>query len=201
MTGIWIALGVAAVIVVGVIVYGAGVYNTLVTLRERYKNAFSQIEVQLKRRYDLIPNLVETAKAYMKHESETLENVIKARNAAFGAMEAAAANPGGAAAMQNLAGAESALTGALGRLSVVMEAYPDLKANENMMQVSEELTSTENKVAFARQGYNDAVTSYNVARQQFPAVIFAPMVGHGTNAELLEFKDSAEIQEAPKVSF
>ena len=201
MLGIWIALGVGVVIILGLIVYAAGVYNTLVTLRERYKNAFSQIEVQLKRRYDLIPNLVETAKAYMKHESETLENVIKARNAAFGAMEAAAANPGAAAAMQNLAGAESALTGALGRLNVVMESYPDLKANENMMQVSEELTSTENKVAFARQGYNDAVTSYNVARQQFPAVFFAPMVGHGTNAELLEFKDSAEIQEAPKVSF
>ena len=201
MLGIWIALGVGVVIILGLIVYAAGVYNTLVTLRERYKNAFSQIEVQLKRRYDLIPNLVETAKAYMKHESETLENVIKARNAAFGAMEAAAANPGAAAAMQNLAGAESALTGALGRLNVVMESYPDLKANENMMQVSEELTSTENKVAFARQGYNDAVTSYNVARQQFPAVIFAPMVGHGTTAELLEFKDSAEIQEAPKVSF
>ena len=197
MTGAWIAL----VIIVGgglllMMMVGMGIYNSLVALRERYKNAFSQIEVQLKRRYDLIPNLVETAKGYMKHESETLENVIKARNAAFGAMQAASAE-----AMKGLNGAESALAGAMSKFNVVMEAYPDLKANENMMQVSEELTSTENKVAFARQGYNDAVTSYKVARQKFPAVILATMFGHATNAELLEFKDSAAIQEAPKVSF
>ena len=202
MTGAWIAL----VIIVGgglllLLMVGMGIYNSLVALRERYKNAFSQIEVQFKRRYDLIPNLVETAKAYMKHESETLENVIKARNAAFGAMQAASAAPGSAEAMKGLNGAESALAGALSKFNVVMEAYPDLKANENMMQVSEELTSTENKVAFARQGYNDAVTSYNVARQRFPAVILATMFGHATNAELLEFKDSAAIQEAPKVAF
>ena len=181
--------------------YVMGIYNSLVNLRARYKNAFAQIEVQLKRRYDLIPNLVETAKGYMKHESETLENVIKARNSAYGAMEAAAANPGDPGAMQGLVGAESALTGAMGKLNVVMEAYPDLKASQNMMQVSEELTSTENKVAFARQGYNDAATSYNVARQSFPAVVFASMFGHATNAELLEFQDSAAMQEAPKVSF
>ena len=201
MTVGWIAL----VIIVGggllLLMFGMGIYNSLVTLRARYKNAFSQIEVQLKRRYDLIPNLVETAKGYMKHESETLENVIKARNAAFGAMQAASAAPGSAEAMKGLSGAESALAGAMSKFNVVMEAYPDLKASENMMQVSEELTSTENKVAFSRQGYNDAVTSYNVARQKFPAVILAATFGHATNAGLLEFKDSAEIQEAPKVSF
>ncbi len=199
--GVWIALG----IIVGggllMLMIGMGIYNSLVAFRERYKNAFSQIEVQLKRRYDLIPNLVATAKGYMKHESETLENVIKARNAAFGAMQAAGADPGSAEAMKGLIGAESALAGAMSKFSVVMEAYPDLKANENMMQVSEELTSTENKVSFARQGYNDAVTSYNVARQKFPAVILASMFGHTTDAELLEFEDSAEIQAAPKVSF
>jgi len=201
MIGIWIAIGIFLALAAFVLIYGVGIYNTLVSLAERYKNAFAQIEVQLKRRYDLIPNLVETAKGYMKHESETLENVIKARNAAATAMEAAAAAPGDPSAMQGLVGAETALAGAMSRFNVVMEAYPDLKANQNMMQVSEELTSTENKVAFARQGYNDAVTNYNVARQKFPAVVFAPMFGHATNAELLEFKDSATIQEAPKVSF
>ncbi len=198
---LWIVLAIVAVGVVLLLMFGVGTYNALVSLAERYKNAFSQIEVQLKRRYDLIPNLVETAKGYMKHESETLENVIKARNAAFGAMEAASAAPGDAAAMQGLASSETALAGAMSKFSMVMEDYPDLKANENMMQVSEELTSTENKVAFARQGYNDAVTNFNVARQKFPAIVFASMVGYPTNAELLEFKDSAAIQEAPKVSF
>ncbi|MCH2177369.1 MAG: LemA family protein [Mariniblastus sp.] len=201
MVVVWFILGFIVVGGIGLLLYVMGIYNSLINLRARYKNAFAQIEVQLKRRYDLIPNLVETAKGYMKHESETLENVIKARNSAYGAMEAAAANPGDPSAMQGLVGAETALTGAMGRLNVVMEAYPDLKASQNMMQVSEELTSTENKVAFARQGYNDAVTSYNVARQSFPAVVFAGMFGHATNAELLEFQDSAAIQEAPKVSF
>jgi LemA protein len=201
MTGVWIFIGVVLLIGALLLIYGVGIYNSLVRLAERYKNAFAQIEVQLKRRYDLIPNLVETAKGYMKHESETLENVIKARNAAASAMQAAANAPGEPGAMRNLVGAESALAGAMSRFNVVMEAYPDLKANQNMMQVSEELTSTENKVAFARQGYNDAVTNYNTARQSFPAVIFAAMVGHPNNAELLEFKDSAAIQEAPKVSF
>lgn len=201
MVGLGIGLGVVVVFVLMMVMYGVGVFNTLVSLRERYKNAFSQIEVQLKRRYDLIPNLVDTAKGYMKHESETLENVIKARNAASGAMQSASAAPGDPDAMKGLMGAETALSGAMSKFSVVMEAYPDLKANENMMQLSEELTSTENKVAFARQGYNDAVTSYNVARQKFPAIVFASMFGHPENAELLEFKDSAEFQAAPKVSF
>lgn len=201
MTEVWIALAIFGGGSLLLLIIAMGVYNSLVALRERYKNAFSQIEVQLKRRYDLIPNLVETAKGYMKHESETLENVIKARNAAFGAMQAASAAPGSTEAMKGLIGAETALAGAMSKFNVVMEAYPDLKANENMMQVSEELTSTENKVAFSRQGYNDAVTSYNVARQKFPAVVFAGMLGHATNAELLEFEDSAKIQAAPKVSF
>ena len=177
------------------------IYNKLVTLKNRFMNAFSQIEVQLKRRYDLIPNLVETAKAYMAHERETLEAVIAARNQAMAGLQAAAKNPGAADAMQELAGAEGMLGSALGRLNVVMEAYPDLKANQNMMQLTEELTTTENKVAFARQGYNDQVTAYNSYRQSFPPVLFASVFGHAQDAELLEFADSAEIQAAPKVSF
>ncbi|MCH2183388.1 MAG: LemA family protein [Mariniblastus sp.] len=189
------------VVVIGLIGLLIGIYNQLVRLAARYKNAFAQIEVQLKRRYDLIPNLVETAKGYMKHEKETLENVIQARNTAMGAMKAASASPGEPGAMKGLVGAESNLTGALGRLNVVMEAYPDLKASQNMMQLSEELTSTENKVSFARQGYNDAVTTFNVKRQSFPANIVAGMFGYGENAELLEFDDSEAIKEAPKVSF
>jgi len=179
----------------------AAIYNKLVTLKNRFKNAFSQIEVQLKRRYDLIPNLVETAKGYMEHERETLEAVISARNQAMAGLQAAARDPGNAEAIGQLASAEGALGGALGRLSVVMEAYPDLKANENMMQLSEELTSTENRVAFARQGYNDQVTEYNTYRQTFPPVLFASMFGHTSDAALLEFEDSEAMQEAPKVSF
>lgn len=177
------------------------IYNKLVALKNRFENGFAQIEVQLKRRYDLIPNLVETAKGYMSHERETLEAVITARNQAMAGLQAAAQNPGNADAIQELGSAEGMLGGALGRLSVVMEAYPDLKANQNMMQLTEELTTTENKVAFARQAYNDQVTSYNTYRQSFPPVVFASTFGHTEDAELLEFEDSAEMQAAPKVSF
>lgn len=192
---------VTIVIVAVVLFYVVGIYNKLVTLKNRYENAFSQIEVQLKRRYDLIPNLVETAKAYLKHERETLEAVISARNQAMAGLKAAAADPGSAAAMGQLAGAENMLTSALGRLNIVVEAYPDLKASQNMMQVSEELTTTENKVAFSRQAFNDAVTAYNTYKQSFPPVFFANAFGHAKDATLLEFADSAVIQDAPKVAF
>jgi LemA protein len=182
------------------VLYGVGVYNTLVSYKNRFENSFSQIEVQLKRRYDLIPNLVETAKGYMAHERNTLEAVIQARNQAVGGLARAAANPGDPAAMHALASAEAGLSGALGRLFALAEAYPDLKANQNMAQLSEEITSTENKVAFARQAYNDSVMQYNMYRQSFPPIVFAGMVGHGQDAELLDF-DDAQIAEAPKVTF
>lgn len=184
-----------------VLVLGVAIYNKLTRLRNAIGNAFAQIDVQLKRRYDLIPNLVETAKGYIKHERETLEAVIAARNTAANGLAAAAADPGNAEAMKQLAGQEGALTGAMARFNVVMEAYPDLKANQNMMQLSEELTSTENKVAFSRQAFNDQVMMYNTYRQSFPAVVLAGVFGHPTDASLLEFADSAEIQAAPKVTF
>ncbi len=196
----WVILAILLGIGLLLVMYGVGIYNRLVTLKNRFENAFSQIEVQLKRRYDLIPNLVETVKGYIKHERETLEAVINARNQAVGGLKQAAAKPGDPAAMQALAGAEQMLSGTLGRLFALSEAYPDLKANQNMAQLTEELTSTENRVSFARQAYNDAVTAYNTYRQQFPAVVFANMLGHATDAEFLEF-DSAAIAEAPKVSF
>lgn len=184
-----------------VLFFTVSVYNRLVTLKNRFENAFAQIEVQLKRRHDLIPNLVETAKGYLSHERETLESVTEARNQAVKGLEAAAAAPGSPQAMGDLSQAEGMLTGALGRLNLVVEAYPDLKADQNMRQLSEELTSTENRVAFARQAFNDAVMNYNTYRQSFPPVVLAGLFGHGEDASLLEFEDSAEIQQAPKVSF
>ncbi len=196
MIALLVVLGIALLLVVALV----NVYNRLVSLRNRFQNGFAQIEVQLKRRHDLIPNLVETAKGYMSHERETLEAVIQARNQATSGLERAAGDPGDAGAMQALGSAEGALTGAVGRLFALMESYPDLKANQNMMQVSEELTSTENKVAFARQAFNDSVMTYNTYKQSFPAVVFAGTFGHGQDASLLEF-DSAAIAEAPKVSF
>ncbi len=199
MIPLLIALGVLFVIVVVLGLWIAGIYNALVALRNRFKNAYAQIDVQLKRRYDLIPNLVETAKGYMKHESETLEAVIKARNIAASAAQTAAANPADANAMKGLLSAESGLGGALSRLMVVSEQYPDLKANQNMMQLTEELTSTENKVSFARQAYNDSVMTYNTTREVFPNVVFAGMFGF-LPAELFKIDDPAE-RNAPKVQF
>ncbi|WP_193452766.1 LemA family protein [Pseudomonas nitroreducens] len=188
-------------IIAGVIFLLISVFNRLVALRNRYQNAFAQIEVQLKRRYDLIPNLVETAKAYLKHERETLEAVIAARNAAVAGLKAASEQPGDAGRMAQLAAAENALGGAMGRLNVTLEAYPDLKASQSLQQVSEELSSTENKVAFARQAYNDSVMEYNTYRQSFPANVLAATYGHSKDASLLEFEDSKAIQAAPKVAF
>ncbi len=188
-------------VLLALLVYVIGIYNRLVTLMNRYQNGFAQIEVQLKRRYDLIPNLVETARAYMSHERETLDAVVTARNEAAALLKAVTDSGVGGAELGNLASAENALQGALGKLSVTMEAYPDLKASANMQQLSEEITSTENRVAFARQGFNDAVMTYNTYRQSFPPVALAGVFGHSLDAGLLEFSDSAVIQDAPKVSF
>ena len=194
-----IALLVILALIVIVVLYFVGTYNGLVTARNAFKNAFAQIDVQLTRRYDLIPNLVETVKGYIKHERETLEAVINARNTAVTGLKAAAANPADAGAVAQLQGAEAQLGSALGRLFALSEAYPDLKANQNMMQLSEELTSTENKVAFARQAYNDAVMTYNNAREVFPSSIVAGMFSFQP-AQLLEIA-KPEAREAPKVSF
>lgn len=195
MIGLLITLGVVVLIAL----YFVGVYNGLVGSRNAYKNAFAQIDVQLTRRYDLIPNLVETAKGYMAHERETLEAVIAARNSAVSGLKQASANPGNPGAVQALAGAENVLTGALGRLFAVAESYPDLKANQNMLQLSEELTSTENKVAFARQAFNDSVMGYNTAREVFPSNIVAGMFSFQP-AQLLEI-EAPEKRAAPQVKF
>jgi len=195
MVGGLIFLAIIAILVIACI----GMYNKLITLRNRFKNAFSQIDVQLKRRYDLIPNLVETAKGYIKHERGTLEAVIAARNQASSANALAAANPSDAGAIKGLIGAETVLSGAMGRLFAVAEAYPDLKANQTMMQVMEELSSTENKISFARQAYNDAVMSYNISREKFPNVIIAGAFGFSA-AALFEINVPEE-REAVKVSF
>jgi len=197
MLMIGIIVTIAVVVVVALFI--SGIYNSLVALRNRFKNAFAQIDVQLKRRYDLIPNLVETAKSYMKHERETLEAVVNARNQAAAAGKAAAANPENPVAMQKLLGAEGALAGAMSKLMLVVEQYPDLKANQTMSQLMEELTSTENKVAFARQAFNDAVMHYNTAREKFPAVLLAGAFGFQA-ATLFEITEAQE-RIAPKVSF
>ncbi|HEV2694172.1 MAG TPA: LemA family protein [Verrucomicrobiae bacterium] len=194
-----IVLGVLLLLVIVVAMAAIGIYNKLVTMRNRYKNAYAQIDVQLKRRYDLIPNLVETAKGYMKHESGTLTAVTEARNIAYAASKSAASNPGDASAMKNLVSAEAGLGGALSRLMVVSEQYPDLKANQNMMQLTEELTSTENKISFARQAYNDSVMTYNTDREVFPSNLLAGMFNFAP-AELFVI-DKPEQKEAPKVSF
>ena len=194
--GIWIFLG----IITAFVIWAIAIYNGLVAARNRFKNAFSQIDVQLKRRYDLIPNLVETAKGYIKHERETMEAVIRARNVALSAAQAAGANPGNAQAMQSLGQAENALSGVLGRLFALTEAYPDLKANQNMLALQEELSSTENKVAFSRQAYNDSVMEYNTKRESFPDNVFAGMFGFGA-AELLAATESAQERNAPRVAF
>ena len=201
-----LALSTVATVLIGLgavaallILFGIGTFNTLVTLRNRYKNAFSQIDVQLKRRYDLIPNLVEVVKGYMGHEKGTLEAVINARNQAVTAQQKAAANPGDPSAMSSLGAAEAQVSGTLGRLFALAESYPDLKANQNMLALQEELSSTENKVAFARQAFNDSVMSYNTQREQFPTSLIAGLCGFGP-AQLFEIESPKE-REAPRVSF
>ncbi|MDD5333464.1 MAG: LemA family protein [Rhodoferax sp.] len=191
---------IGAVVVVGLLAWAVSIYNRLVALRNRYKNGFAQIDVQLKRRYDLIPNLVETARAYMAHERETLEALIVARNTALTAAGKAAQAPGEAAAMRGLASAEAGLSGALSKLFALSEAHPDLKANQTMMQLSEELSSTENKVAFARQAFNDSVMEFNTCVESFPDLVFAGAFGF-PRAELLALENPAEERQAPKVSF
>ena len=193
-------IAIIGAIIVLLIVVVVGIYNGLVRGKNHFKNAFAQIDVQLKRRYDLIPNLVETAKAYLSHEKETLQAVVEARNAAVSAIKAASADPGNIGAIQALGQADSALTQALGGLNVAIEAYPDLKGSETMQTLMEELTSTENRVAFSRQAFNDAVMSYNITREKFPNVLFAQSFGFGP-AHQLDLELPAEAADAPKVSF
>lgn len=189
------------IIIVGIIGFIAYLYNQLVSLKEQFKNAFSQIDIQLKRRYDLIPNLVETAKAYLKHESDTLTKVTEARNTALSALKAVTGNIDNSSAIAALNQAEKQLSQAMTSFNLQIEAYPELKANENIMQLSEELSSTENRIAFARQAYNDAVMAYNIQRKTFPTNLFAVKFGHPKDAVLLSFEDSSELQQAPKISF
>ena len=195
---------ITALVIVGVLIvlamFVVGIYNKLVTLKNRFENAFSQIEVQLQRRYDLIPNLIETVKGYMKHEKETLKMVIDARNSANEAAKAASGNPSDQNAMKDLQASEQKLQGAMMSFQALAEGYPDLKANTNMLALQEELATTENKVAFSRQAFNDSVTAYNTYKQTFPPVFFAGMFGHGQDGTLLEF-ESKKIKEAPKVQF
>src|SRR3954464_12034016 len=197
----WVILGIVALVVVVVLLWLAGAYNSLVALQNRFKTAFSQIDVQLKRRHDLIPNLVETAKGYLAHERGTLEAVTQARTAAMTGLSAAQQNPGDPAAMKQLADSQGQLAGALGRLNVAVEAYPDLKASQNMMQLSEELTSTENRVSFARQAYNDSIMSYNNRRESFPGSVIAGTFNFGPAAQWVIAPDHPETREAPKVQF
>ena len=198
--GILITLLVFMAMVAGVGMVLMQVYNRLVKLKNRCDNGFAQIEVQLKRRYDLIPNLVEAVKGYMSHEKETLENVIAARNQASHGLQKAAQNPGNLDTMKAFVGSENALSGAIGRMNFVMEAYPELKANDNVASLTEELSHTENRISFSRQAYNDLVMVFNTYRQTFPTVVLAPMFGFTTDRNMLEFADSEQIQEAPKVS-
>ena len=200
MTILFILLVIIGLAVVAAL-WGVGIYNGLVTARNAFKNAFAQIDVQLQRRFDLIPNLVETAKGYMSHERDTLEAVVAARSAAQSGLAAAQANPGEPDAMARLAAAQEQLNTGLGRLLAVAEAYPDLKANQNMMQLTEELTSTENKVAFARQAYNDSVMAYNNKREVFPSSLVAGMFNFAIAAVLDIPADKAEVRDAPKVKF
>ena len=199
INGILVVLAVVAGVVILSILFGIGIYNRLVVLRNRFRNAFSQIDVQLKRRYDLIPNLIETAKAYMSHERSTLEAVVNARNAASSAAKVASSNPGDASAMSALAAAETTLGGSLGRLFAVAEAYPDLKANQNMLALQGELSATENQIASARESFNEAVTSYNSYRESFPNILFANIFNF-SEAKLFEL-ESDKIREAPRVAF
>lgn len=194
-----ITIIILVVICIALAVYLVGIYNRLVALKNQFENAFSQIEIQLKRRYDLIPNLIEVAKGYLKHERETLEAVTEARNNASSALKEL--NSTNQESLKNLVNAESSLNGALGKLNFVMEAYPDLKANENMLGLHEELTTTENKVSFARQAYNDSVMEYNTYRQSFPQILIANSFGHAQDANLLEFEDSQKFQAPPEVKF